>query len=151
MGLQQNPTIFLILPFRKSNPHPSLIVGNGHYSTSLSSAFNMSSLGAVICLCNSPLYYAFLKYCKEKEIYTDVLFGTRGRIPLKWRLITLERKVISSKSNYYWYKIFWPLTARQQTRDPCKNLSNPSCLLPTMYLPSKILQYCHFLFHCSQH
>lgn len=40
--------------------------------------------------------------------------GQEAKIPLKLRLIILERKVISSKSNYYQHKISWPATARQQ-------------------------------------
>lgn len=68
MGLQQNPTIFLTLSFRKSNPHPSPTVGNGHYFTSLSSVFNISPLGAVTCLCNFALHI-FEIVQREENLY----------------------------------------------------------------------------------
>lgn len=76
------------------------------------------------CLCNSPLHYVFLKYWKGKKIDIDVLFGTRGKIPLKWRLIILEGKVIPSKRDYCHYMTFLPATASQQTRKPAKIYTN---------------------------
>jgi len=54
------------------------------------------------------------------------LFGTRGKIPLEVRLIVEGITFPSKTRDYCRYVTFLAATARQQTREACKNLHKPS-------------------------